>query len=50
MRSQESKSILAKINDRGPGGATRQAASLRTEGVVVVVGSLGELTVSYQFY
>ena len=50
MRSQESKSILADINYRGPGGATRQAASLRREGIVVGIGSLGELTVSYKFY
>lgn len=30
---------------RGPGGAARQAAALRGEGVTVDTGSLGELTV-----
>lgn len=30
---------------RGPGGAARQAAALRGEGVTVDKGSLGELTV-----
>lgn len=30
---------------RGPGGAARQAAALRTEGVTVDTGPLGELTV-----
>lgn len=31
---------------RGPGGATRQAAALRAEGVTVDIGHLGELMVS----
>lgn len=30
---------------RGPGGAARQAAALRGEGVTVETGSLGELSV-----
>lgn len=32
-------------SDRGPGGASRQAAALRREGVHVGTGTLGELTV-----
>ena len=31
--------------DRGAGGAARQAAALRAEGVTVDTGHLGELTV-----
>ena len=38
------------ISYRGPGGATRQAAALRTEGVTVVNGHLGELTVDFATY
>lgn len=35
-----------RLNDsRGPGGAARQAAALRREGVTVDTGPLGELTV-----
>ena len=30
---------------RGPGGASRQAAALRREGVIVSTGHLGELTI-----
>ncbi|KAA6412600.1 MAG: MGMT family [Lasallia pustulata] len=33
------------ISQRGPGGASRQAAALRREGVHVGTGTLGELTV-----
>ncbi|MCJ1426257.1 hypothetical protein MMC29_004160 [Sticta canariensis] len=33
------------ISPRGPGGAARQAAALRREGVTVDTGPLGELTV-----
>ncbi|MCJ1263004.1 hypothetical protein MMC22_002874 [Lobaria immixta] len=33
------------ISPRGPGGAARQAAALRREGVTVDPGPLGELTV-----
>ena len=33
------------MSHRGPGGATRQAAFLRREGVTVELGTLGELTV-----
>ena len=32
--------------DRGAGGAARQAAALRQEGVSVRTGALGELTVN----
>ena len=32
-------------DDRGPGGASRQAAALRLEGVTVTMGDLGELMV-----
>ena len=35
---------------RGPGGALRQAAFLRREGVIVGLGSLGELTVDLDAY
>ncbi|KAL2038699.1 hypothetical protein N7G274_008457 [Stereocaulon virgatum] len=38
------------ISPRGPGGATRQAAVLRREGVVVGTGHLGELTVNFGTY
>ena len=35
---------------RGPGGASRQAAALRGEGVVVATGHLGELTIDFGTY
>lgn len=35
----------AEWHCRGPGGAARQAAALRREGVMVDTGPLGELTV-----
>ena len=35
---------------RGPGGAARQAAELRREGVVVETGHLGELMVDFATY
>ena len=37
---------MANMSHRGPGGARRQAAFLRREGIIVSTGSLGELTVS----
>ena len=39
-----------EVSRRGPGGATRQAAVLRREGVVVGSGHLGELTVDFGTY
>ena len=36
--------------NRGPGGATRQAAALRREGVTVRTGALGELTIDLGIY
>ena len=41
---------MANVSDRGPGGATRQAAVLRSEGVTVGVGHLGELSVDLAIY
>ena len=38
------------INYRGPGGTTRHAAALRSEGVTVETGHLGELTVDFEIY
>ncbi|KAK0508502.1 hypothetical protein JMJ35_008778 [Cladonia borealis] len=38
------------ISPRGPGGATRQAAALRREGVTVRTGALGELTIDLGIY
>ena len=38
------------MSHRGPGGATRQAAALRREGVIVGVGCLGELTIDLVKY
>ena len=35
---------------RGPGGATRQAAALRREGVTVRTGALGELSIDLGTY
>lgn len=37
--------MYAKEHGRGPGGAARQAAALRREGVTVETGHLRELTV-----
>ena len=41
---------LADQCKRGPGGATRQAAALRREGVTVRNGALGELTIDLGTY
>lgn len=41
---------MIDMSHRGPGGATRQAAFLRREGVPVVTGHLGELTVDLGMY
>lgn len=41
---------MVDMSHRGPGGATRQAAFLRREGVPVVTGHLGELTVDLGTY
>ena len=41
---------MVDMSHRGPGGATRQAVSLRREGVTVAVGALGELTVDLGAY
>ena len=41
---------MVDMGHRGPGGATRQAAFLRREGVTVGVGTLGELTVDLGAY
>ena len=41
---------MVDMSHRGPGGAARQAASLRREGVTVGLGSLGELTVDLAAY
>ena len=41
---------MANVSHRGPGGATRQAAVLRSEGVTVGAGHLGELTVDLGVY
>ena len=41
---------MDNVSDRGPGGATRQAAVLRSEGVTVGVGHLGELSVDLAVY
>ena len=38
------------MSHRGPGGAARQAAFLRSEGVTVGIGHLGELTVDLGVY
>ena len=38
------------MSQRGPGGATRQAAALRREGVIVNTGSMGELSVDLGIY
>ena len=35
---------------RDPGGAARQAAALRQEGVTVDEGSLGELSIDFMIY
>ena len=44
MAAQETETP-AEWHCRGPGGAARQAAALRREGVTVDTGPLGELTV-----
>ena len=41
---------IVNMSQRGPGGATRQAAALRREGVAVGNGHLGELTVDLGTY
>ena len=41
---------MVDMSHRGPGGATRQAVSLRREGVTVAVGALGELIVDLGAY
>ena len=41
---------MTDTSHRGPGGALRQAASLRGEGVTVGTGHLGELTVDLGVY
>jgi len=38
------------ISPRGPSGATRQAAALRSEGVQVDRGALGEYTIDFSVY
>ena len=49
--SQDSRDVkYIDICHRGPGGASRQAAFLRREGVSVVTGQLGELTVNLEIY
>lgn len=40
--------LLNKCWNRGPNGASRQAAALRQEGVVVTTGSLSELMVDFR--
>ena len=35
---------------RGPSGASRQAAALRAEGVEVTQGAMGEFTIDFQSY
>lgn len=42
--------MVAKFDARGPGGAARQAAALRMEGVTVDAGHLGEFTVDLAAY
>lgn len=39
--------LLVDSTHRGPGGAARQAAALRQEGVTIDTGHLGELTVDF---
>ncbi|KAI9820355.1 MAG: hypothetical protein M1827_005977 [Pycnora praestabilis] len=39
-----------RVTQRGPSGASRQAAALREEGVQVGRGNLGELTVDFGIY
>lgn len=46
----QTKLILVLIANRGPGGAARQAAALRQEGVIVDNGSLGELSINFGTY
>ena len=41
---------MANMGYRGPGGATRQASVLRSEGVTVGVGHLGELSIDLAVY
>lgn len=41
---------MADMSHRGPGGAGRQAAFLRREGVTVGTGHLGRLTVDLGVY
>lgn len=50
LRTPGSHSIMADTSYRGPGGALRQAASLRREGVTVGTGHLGELSVDLGAY
>ena len=44
------KDSLIDWRQRGPGGAARQAAALRREGVVVRTGAMGELTIDLGTY
>lgn len=46
----ESQSITVKMSHRCPGGAIRQAAFLRREGVIVGTGTMGELMVDLEAY
>lgn len=41
---------MVDMSHRGPGGARRQAAFLRREGVIVGTGQLRELTVDLAVY
>lgn len=41
---------MADPSHRGPGGAARQAALLRREGVTVELGTLGQLTIKIEIY
>ena len=50
VRSQEIYRTTVDMSHRGPGGATRQAAFLRREGVTVETGNLGELVIDLEVY
>ena len=50
VKVQGIRSIMVDMSHRGSGGARRQAAFLRREGVTVGTGALGEFTVDIKVY
>ena len=42
--------VNANVVCRGPGGAARQAAALRQEGVTVAAGAMGDYSVDFGLY